>query len=210
MNAIKIVDETDDTITVRRDDWLRLLVILEDAEDRAAVGERRAKELSLGKETVRRDYLTADESMRLLDGETPLKIWRTKRGLTQRRLAARARIASGYLAEIESGRKSGSDDAYRRLSAALGVPASDLDMRRSQQQRPDNGPAMLRLSMASAGISLGNRGQWVDPQCFPTVGDALEFAREHWHSIRTQSPSVTDDKGQIIYTSEELSDQIER
>jgi hypothetical protein len=79
MNAIKIVDRTDDMVTVRREDWLELLAALEDAEDRAAIGERRAQERLRGKDVARADYLTVDEATRLLDGENPVKVWRKKR-----------------------------------------------------------------------------------------------------------------------------------
>jgi ribosome-binding protein aMBF1 (putative translation factor) len=129
MSAIKILTETDDTITVSRDDWLELLAALDDAEDRAAVAERRAVERSLGKEATRRNYLTAAEAARLLNGENPIKVWREKRGLSQRVLAAEAKIGSSYLAEIETGKKPGSDHAYRKLAAALGVLPDDLDLR---------------------------------------------------------------------------------
>ena len=119
MSDIKILAETQDTVTVSRRDWLDLLAELDDAGDRMAIAERRAQERSLGKDTERRNYLTATEAARLLDGEHPIKIWREKRGLSQRALAAAAKIANSYLAEIEAGRKPGSDAAYRKLATAL-------------------------------------------------------------------------------------------
>jgi len=128
MSAIKILTETEDTVTVRREDWLGLLASLDDAEDRAAIAERRGKERSHGKENLRANHLTAAEAVRLLDGGNPIKVWREKRGLSQRGLAAEAKIGSSYLAEIESGRKPGSHVAYRKLAAALGVSLDDLDL----------------------------------------------------------------------------------
>ncbi|HXQ42206.1 MAG TPA: hypothetical protein VN821_13130, partial [Candidatus Udaeobacter sp.] len=71
MNAIRILAETKDTVTVKRDDLARLISELEDAEDRSAVAERRALEKALGKERARRNYLTVEEARRLLDGESP-------------------------------------------------------------------------------------------------------------------------------------------
>ncbi len=76
MNAIRILAETSDSVTISRTDWADLLAELEDLEDRAAVAERRADEAVHGKEAVRRNYLTADETLRLLEGENP---WRTVR-----------------------------------------------------------------------------------------------------------------------------------
>jgi|SRR5579871_3427109 len=122
MNAIKILGQTKDTVTISREDWTALLNELEDVEDRAAVRKRRSEEAAVGKQIARRDYLTGQEAMRLLQGESPVRVWREKRGMTQRALAAGAGIAPSYLAEIEGGRKPGSADALSRLARALGVP----------------------------------------------------------------------------------------
>jgi ribosome-binding protein aMBF1 (putative translation factor) len=129
MSAIKILAETEDTVTVGRDEWVGLLAALDDAEDRAAIAERRAGEREHGKDARRANYLSGVEAMRLLDGENSVKVWREKRGLTQRALAAQAGIGNSYLAEIEAGRKPGSDAAYRKLAAALGVSLDELDLR---------------------------------------------------------------------------------
>jgi ribosome-binding protein aMBF1 (putative translation factor) len=130
MSAIKILTETENTVTVSREDWSELLAALDDAEDRAAVVERRAIERSLGKDAIRQNYLTSAETRRLLDGENSVKLWREKRGFSQRALASEAKIGSSYLAEIETGRKPGSDAAYRKLAEILGVSPNDLDGRR--------------------------------------------------------------------------------
>lgn len=127
MSAIKIIAETADTVTVAREDWLKLLGDLEDAEDRAAVRQRRAVERSAGKSVARRNYLTAEETQRLLDGENPVKVWREKRGISQRALATKAEVGNSYLAEIETGRKPGSRAALRKIAAALEVHPEDLD-----------------------------------------------------------------------------------
>ena len=126
MSVIKILAETPDTVTVSRVDWLKLIEELEDAEDRAAVRERRTREELVGKEAARRDYLTGAEARRLIDGESPVKVWRGKRGLSQRELARAAKVSSSYLAEIETGRKPGSATALWQLASALQLPVEDL------------------------------------------------------------------------------------
>ena len=126
MNAIKILAETKHTVTVRRDDLAKLVSELEDAEDLAAVASRRARERAMGKEAARRDYLTGEEARRLLGGESPVRVWREKRGLTQRALAARADVAPSYLTEIEKGRKPGSARTLARLAEALQVAMENL------------------------------------------------------------------------------------
>jgi DNA-binding XRE family transcriptional regulator len=126
MNTIKILAETKHTVTVKRDDLAKLMSELEDAEDRAVVADRRAREKAVGKEAARRSYLTGAEARRLLEGENPVRIWREKRGLTQRALAARAEVAPSYLTEIEKGRKPGSTRTLSRLARALQVTMEDL------------------------------------------------------------------------------------
>lgn len=58
---------------------------------------------------------------------TVVRELRTTRGLTQEKLARRAKIARGYLAGLESGaRKNPSLPVLKRLARALGVPVGEL------------------------------------------------------------------------------------
>jgi DNA-binding XRE family transcriptional regulator len=67
---------------------------------------------------TQRDYVTGDEMKRILDDECPVKLWREKRGLSQRELAEQAGVSSSFLAEIETGKKPG-----KRRGAAEAVGA---------------------------------------------------------------------------------------
>ena len=209
MSGIKIVGETDDTVTVRREDWLELLAALDDAEDRAAVGERRVRERLLGKEAVRTDYLTADEAMRLLNGENPLKVWREKRGLSQRALAETAGIASSYLAEMETGRKPGSDDAYRRLGGCLRVPPEDLRGWRYRSRDPSFGPVLLHIPPLSSGVAPGHRGTPIEQKRIGTVEEALKYVSDEWAWLRNRAPWITDVDQRPIFDIEELFRELE-
>jgi DNA-binding XRE family transcriptional regulator len=62
---------------------------------------------------------------RLLNDETPVKVIREWRGLTQVQLARKAKLSQSYLAEIERG-KSGTVGVLRRLATALVVDVDDL------------------------------------------------------------------------------------
>ena len=95
-------------------------------DGRATVADRFAHEEKAGKEVARRDYLTGDELGRILDDEIPVKVWREKRGLTQRELAEQAAVGPSYLAEIETGKKPGSAAALRKLSRVLAIPMENL------------------------------------------------------------------------------------
>ena len=120
------VAETGTTVTLRKRDWRALAARLEDRDDLAAVIARRSHEAKVGKAAAQRDYLSGEDMRRILDDESPVRVWREKRGLTQRALAEQAEISPSYLAEIETGRKPGSADALRRLARVLGVPMENL------------------------------------------------------------------------------------
>lgn len=208
MSPVRIMAESEHTITISRHDWETLQDELQELQDRAAVAERRAHERLVGKEHARRDYLTGEEAMRLLGGESPLRVWREKRGLSQRGLAAASGISASYLAEIESGRKPGSDDAFRRLAVVLRIPSEELRAKRYRGRDPDFGPVLLSLSPASAGVSRGGRGTWADLMEFPTLRDSLNFLREKWSSVRTRDPSITDIDRLPIFSTEDLIREI--
>lgn len=119
---IRLIAETSDTVTLLRADFDALLEDLEDAEDRIAALEEHLA-------TARGDKtpsLTVAEAERLLNGESPVKVWREKLGLTQRQLAASAGISQSQLAEIEARRKDGSIDTLRKLADALKVSLDAL------------------------------------------------------------------------------------
>jgi ribosome-binding protein aMBF1 (putative translation factor) len=120
------IAETNTTVTLRKRDWKALIVRLEDLEGLAAINERLAHEKRVGKDVARRDYMTGDELRRILDDESPVKVWREKRGLSQRALAEQACVSPSYLAEIETGKKPGSAEALRKLSRVLAIPMENL------------------------------------------------------------------------------------
>ncbi len=126
MNAVTLLAETEDTVTLSRADFEALVRAREDAIDNAAIDAAEEREARLGKDAARADYLPAEAAARMMDGEHPLKVWREHRGMTQRGLAAAADVATSYLAEIERGQKPGSVAALRRLAATLGVAIEDL------------------------------------------------------------------------------------
>ncbi len=126
MNAVRPLRETADTVTLRRNDFDALAAAAQDAAGIAAAQSHHAQESTLGWAAARDLCYTGDETRRLLAGATPLHIWRARRGLSNRALAARAKLSPSYLAEIESAAKPGSLLAWRALSIALAVPLETL------------------------------------------------------------------------------------
>lgn len=70
--------------------------------------------------------LAEDELDAYLAAPTPLAFWRKRRELTQAALSARAGISQPYLAQMESGRRTGDIETHARLARALGVRIEDL------------------------------------------------------------------------------------
>lgn len=126
MSMVKPLAQTRDTVTLKRTDFDALLRSVEDAVDLTAVNAHRAYEDRVGWDTARRNYHAPDEARRLLDGESPVRVWREKRGLKQRTLAEAAEVAVSYLAEIEGGKKPGSPGALQRIAGVLEMPLESL------------------------------------------------------------------------------------
>lgn len=60
-----------------------------------------------------------------------ITVLREKDGQTKRQLADRAGISPQYLGDIEAGRRGAKPDVMKRLAAALNVPMSMLERKRS-------------------------------------------------------------------------------
>lgn len=102
-------------------DYLRLVEAIEDTADLAAVERYRAR-LAAGEE----EALPGDMVKRMIDGESPLKLWREHRGLSARDLADRAGLSQAYVSQIETGKREGSISAMKALAGALNVGLDDL------------------------------------------------------------------------------------
>jgi DNA-binding XRE family transcriptional regulator len=76
--------------------------------------------------TRKEEAFPSDVAARLVTGESPIRVFREYRGLTQEQLAKSARIARAYLAQIEAGRKEGSVSVLRAIAAALKLDLDDV------------------------------------------------------------------------------------
>ena len=103
------------------DEYQAMLEALEDRADAAALtgfGER----LTRGEE----ETLPAAMVDRLLTRESPLRVWREHRGLTQSQLGEAAGVAQSMVAMIERGDRRGTVDTLAAIARVLKVELDDL------------------------------------------------------------------------------------
>ncbi|MGJ5208548.1 helix-turn-helix domain-containing protein [Bradyrhizobium sp. HKCCYLR20261] len=94
---------------------------LEDADDVAIFDERTAALRDGGDAR-----LPAEVTAAMLSGDSLLRALRRWKGLTQTELAERTNLAQGYISDLETRRKDGTDETLKAIAAALDVDASWL------------------------------------------------------------------------------------
>ena len=101
-------------------DYQHFLELLEDESDARVIAEFH-EAYAAG-----REFMVPDEILRReLAGESPIKLWRERRGLTQQELAEKAGISKPYLSQIETGKRQGTVETLSALARSLDIP---LDM----------------------------------------------------------------------------------
>lgn len=63
---------------------------------------------------------------RLVDGESPVKVFRQYRNMTQDALAAAARVSTGYVSQIERGKRQPSQKILAVFATVLELDVEDL------------------------------------------------------------------------------------
>lgn len=114
----------EELVVLSRGDYdalVRLAEIAEDLEDLAAVEAYKQRVAAGEEESVPSEFVD-----RLIDGESPIRVWRDFRGLSSKELANAAGISAAYLSEIETGKKEGSISVFRNIAKALRVDLDDL------------------------------------------------------------------------------------
>ena len=72
------------------------------------------------------EFFPAEVVDRLLAGESPIRVYRTYRGMTQKQLAEAAGINPVYLSQIETGKRTGSLRTLTAVARVLDVDPGDL------------------------------------------------------------------------------------
>lgn len=104
-------------VTITKQEYERLKEAAEDLADIVAFDRAVARD---------DEPIPLDTVKRMIDGESPLRVYRDLRGLTQTELGQRAQVNRVQIADIEAGRKAGSVETVRKLAQALGVTMEDL------------------------------------------------------------------------------------
>ncbi len=111
----------EEMVVLSQVDYEELVEAAEMLEDIAAY-DRFQERLARGEE----EFIPAEFVNRMIDGESPIRVWRDVRGLSAKELAASAGISATYLSEIESRKKEGSISALKKIAKALKVDIDDL------------------------------------------------------------------------------------
>ena len=76
--------------------------------------------------TGRDELIPARFADRILDGESPVRVWREYRAISVKELAESAAISAAYLSRIEGGSRNGSLATMKALATALALDLDDL------------------------------------------------------------------------------------
>lgn len=87
--------------------------LIERAENAAAVAAYRR--------TRKEEAFPAELLDQMLAGETPLRVWRRHRGMTQQELANKIGISKSHLSEVESGKSEFSQSTLRKAAKAMDI-----------------------------------------------------------------------------------------
>ena len=108
-------------VTITRADFDKLVEDSEMLADIAAYDRAMAR-LASGAD----ELIPAAFADRIIDGESPLRVYREYRGLTQVALSAASGVNRVQIAEIEGRKKTGSVATLKKLATALRLDLDDL------------------------------------------------------------------------------------
>ena len=110
-----------ETVTIPKAEYERLCAVEEDFADMQAALAVEARVASGADE-----LLPASTAGRIIDGESPLRVWRGYRGLSQSALSRATGVSRVQIVEIEAGRNTGSVRTLRCLAQVLRVAVDDI------------------------------------------------------------------------------------
>lgn len=103
------------------EEYERLVEAAEDAADARDVDEIKRR-LATGEE----ELIPAEVVDRIIDGENKLRVWREHRGMSAKELADATGLAAPYISQLETGKREGTIETFRKIAATLSVDIDDI------------------------------------------------------------------------------------
>lgn len=131
-----ITPNGEEMVVLSRNDYellLRQSELVDELEDLLAVKAYEARVAAGEDERVPAEFVD-----RLIDGESPVRVWRDFRGLSAKDLAAAAGISAAYISEIETGKKEGSISVLKAIAKVLRLDLDDLVWSRDEALSKDD------------------------------------------------------------------------
>jgi ribosome-binding protein aMBF1 (putative translation factor) len=103
-----------------RKDYEALVAKATEADEDAGTARlvaRARSEIAAGAPLLPKDVVD-----RLADGESPIRVLREWRDITQTHLSSKTHISQSHISDIESGRRTGTPATLRAIATALNVP----------------------------------------------------------------------------------------
>lgn len=72
------------------------------------------------------ELVPSEVAYAILDGESPIRVWREYRGYTQQQLSEAAGISKPYLSQIETGKRTGTTEVLSGIAKALDLTIDDI------------------------------------------------------------------------------------
>ena len=72
------------------------------------------------------ELVPSEVAYAILDGESPIRVWREYRGYTQQQLSEAAGISKPYLSQIETGKRTGTTEVLAGIAKALDLTIDDI------------------------------------------------------------------------------------
>jgi len=72
------------------------------------------------------ELVPSEVAYAILDGESPIRVWREYRRYTQQQLSEAAGISKPYLSQIETGKRTGTTEVLAGIAKALDLTIDDI------------------------------------------------------------------------------------
>jgi DNA-binding XRE family transcriptional regulator len=118
---IIITPSGDRMVLIPFEEYERLIEAAEDAADARAIDEIKRR-LATGEE----ELIPSEMVDRMIEGENKLRVWREHRGMSAKELADATGLAAAYISQLETGKREGTIETFKKIAAVLRVDIDDL------------------------------------------------------------------------------------